>query len=279
MYIIQNMNDTYMDFVRFSLSEASRIAEMNFGKVAAVSVKGNDSNQVLTETDLEIGGKLIELIHTAYPDHNVIDEEKGCIDRGSRYTWVIDPIDGTSNFAAGIPTYGIILGLLDGGVPVAGGFSLPYFHEITVAQRGQGAYCNGEQLRVSTESSLLSSLVAYQIDGHQEDPDLTREESRIFGDVVLATRNIRTSGSVFDSLMVAKGKYGLYLNQTSKIWDNVGVQIVIEESGGIFTDFFGKPMDYSDPLTKADRNYTACFGAPQLHRQMQDSIKKAGTSI
>jgi myo-inositol-1(or 4)-monophosphatase len=90
----------------------------------------------------------------------------------------------------------------------------------------------------------------------------------------LGIRNLRAAGSTFDTIMVAKGKYGGYINQTSKIWDNVGQQIIIEEAGGIYTDFFGNPMDYPKPLQKAEQNFTWCIGAPELHKQLQAIIKK-----
>jgi myo-inositol-1(or 4)-monophosphatase len=74
-------------------------------------------------------------------------------------------------------------------------------------------------------------------------------------------------------MMVAAGKYGAYLNRTSKIWDNIAPQIIIEEAGGIFTDFFGQKIDYSDPLEKADQNFTMCTAAPALHQELQKIIR------
>lgn len=76
--------------------------------------------------------------------------------------------------------------------------------------------------------------------------------------------------------MIAEGKYGGLLNRTSKIWDNVAQQIIIEEAGGIYSDFFGNPMDYSDPLTKAKANFTFCAASPSLHEQLQTIIKEYG---
>ena len=74
--------------------------------------------------------------------------------------------------------------------------------------------------------------------------------------------------------MVAKGKFGGYLNRTSKIWDNVAQQILIEEAGGVYSDFFGKPIDYTNPLTRANDNFTVCAAPPALHKQLQDIIHK-----
>ena len=245
MYTFPNME--YKDFIIDALKLATDIANRNIGKVAGVTKEGNN-NQVLTETDVEIGKSIIEKIKNTYPDHNIIDEEAGVIDNGSQFTWVIDRIDGTSNFANGVPLYGTMIGLLESNVPIAGGISMPPFDEIYVAEKGFGAFCNDERIQVINETRLLSTLVAYTLDGHKETPNFTREETALMAEIILNIRNLRDSGSCFDAVMVAKGKFGGYLNRISKIWDNVAQQILIEEAGGIYTDFFGKPMDLHKPF-------------------------------
>ncbi|MBN1969274.1 MAG: inositol monophosphatase [Candidatus Delongbacteria bacterium] len=261
----------YSNFIESILEKSSEIATNYFGKVKG-TVKKDDSNQVLTKADLEIGKYIINRIKEKYPRHNIIDEESGITDNNSSYTWVIDPIDGTSNFANGVPNYGIIVGLLKGDKPLAGGVSLPFFEEIIIAQTNKGTYCNNTKLHVGKEKKLINTLVAYAIDGHQEKPSITEEECNTLSKIILRIRNLRASGSVVDGIMVARGKYGGYLNRTSKIWDNVGQQIIIEEAGGKYTDFFGKTMDYSKPLSKANDNFTWCMASPQIHKQLQKII-------
>lgn len=258
----------YTIFLQSTLEYTAEVARRNFGKVSGYS-KPSDNNQVLTDTDLEVGEYIVDAIQQHFPDHNIIDEEAGVIDRGSQYTWVVDPIDGTSNFANGVPTYGTMIGLLDGATPVAGGLSLPAFQEIYLAEKSHGATCNGVKLHMSEETSLLHTLVAYGIDGHQENPAYTVDECQTLAKIILGIRNLRSSNSVFDIGMLVKGKYGGALNRTSKIWDNVAQQILIEEAGGIYTDFEGNPMDYSHPLQKFEQNYTYCAAAPHLHEQLQ----------
>src|SRR3989344_3970191 len=261
----------YKEFITKVLEKSSKIALSYFGKVTGTTKPG-DNNQVLTEADLEIGKTIISLIKNTYPEHNIIDEEAGIIDNGSEFTWVIDPIDGTSNFAEGVVTYGIIIGLLKNNIPIAGGVALPSFSEIFVAEKDEGTFCNNEKIIIKGEHSLLYSLVAYSIDGHQESPSITEEECRLLAKVVLCIRNLRASGSVFDAIMTVKGKYGAYLGRTSKIWDNVGLQIIIEEAGGKYTDFFGKPIDYTNPLSKVKENYTWCMAEPNIHQEIQKII-------
>lgn len=265
-----------MDFRKFIhevLRSASGISNKNFGKVSGVT-KRSDNNQVLTETDVEIGGYLIGEIKKNFGRHNIIDEEAGVIDNNSEYTWVIDPIDGTSNFANGVAEYGIMIGLLQKDAPIAGGIALPYFSEICIAEKGGGAWLDDRRLAVSEEKNLLSVLVGYAIDGHQEDPQLTIDECKTLSAIILGCRNLRSSGSCYDAVQVAKGNFGGYLNRTSKIWDNVALQIILEEAGARSTDFFGKPMDYSRPLTRIGENFTMCAASPALHLQLQKIIRQ-----
>ncbi len=263
----------YQNFLQTHLAHASNIATDNFEKTKAIE-KGTDNNQVLTETDIEIGKYLVGEIQKVYPTHNIIDEEAGVIDKKSDYTWVVDPIDGTSNFASGIPTYGIMIGVLMDGQPIAGGIALPSFDEIYIAEKGSGAFCNGKKIQVTDKTDLLKCLSVYAIDGHQEDPEQTRKECELLADIVLSIRNLRISNSCFDLMMVARGKYAGWLNRTSKIWDNVAPQIIIEEAGGLFTDFMGNPMDYTNPLSKADNNFMVATAAPVLHKKLQELIHK-----
>jgi len=86
----------------------------------------------------------------------------------------------------------------------------------------------------------------------------------------LAARNMRNSGcEAIDHMYVAEGRYGGRVNMASKIWDNVGPQIICEEAGAIWTTHDGSPLDYINPLTKLDQNYTVCAAPPTLHKQLQ----------
>jgi len=260
-------------FIKNVLSEVSVTARNNFGNVSSTG-KPDDTNQVLTETDLEIGTCIVNKITSTYPTHSVIDEEAGVIEHSSEFTWVVDPIDGTSNFAAGIPTYGTMLGLLKDGIPIAGGIALPYFEEIYWAEKDKGAYCNDVKINVSKEKSLSNVLVAYGIDGYPNNPEITQKECAVLSDIIVNIRNLRTSNSCFDAAMVAGGKYGAWLNQTQKIWDHVAEHIIIEEAGGLYTDFYGKLIDYSNPTKRINEKFSVCAASPTLHAELQKVINK-----
>jgi len=197
----------------------------------------------------------------------------GVIDNKSAYTWVIDPIDGTSNFANGFPTFGIMIGLLKVESPLAGGISLPYFSELLYAEKGMGAYCNDKRLVVGKKSNLSKALIAYGIDGHPEKPEQTRRETLLLGKIALHALSLRMINScAYDLSALSQGKYGAVIHQTNQIWDCVAPQIIVEEAGGVYTNFFGAPMNYSNPLKRGKENFTFCAAAPGLHEQLQKII-------
>lgn len=267
-----NINMDFLQFIKNNLDKASGIAMNNFGKVSS-TVKGGDTNAVLTKTDLEIGELIIKNIRDNFPEHNIINEETGVVDKKSSFTWVIDPIDGTSNFAAGLPFFGVMLALMKDEQPLFSGISLPYFKEVYLAEKTKGAFCNGEKVEVTKEDNLLKVLVGYGIDSHRENPELTKKEATIFGELVLNIRNVRTTNSCFDELMLARGKYGGWLNQTLCIWDLVPVQLIIEEAGGKVTDFFGNKIDYKNHLQRTKENFTICAAPEVLHNKLQKIIR------
>lgn len=250
------------------------MARRFYGNVSA-SVKSENNNYVLTEADLAIGKMIVSVIQREYPAHNIIDEELGVIDKGSNFTWVVDPIDGTSNFAAATPLYGCMIGVLKDGVPLAGGVTLPSLNQTYIAEKGSGATCNGTPIHVSYETNLIDVLVAYGIDGHPEAPELTRAETRVLNDLILSIRNLRTSNSAYDLMMVATGSYGALANKTSKIWDNVAPHIIIEEAGGLYTDYSGKPVNYHGPLERSQQNFTVCTANTHLHAAMQTILHQS----
>jgi myo-inositol-1(or 4)-monophosphatase len=263
----------YRQFIKEQLLNAAETANSYFGKVSGI-VKEGDNNQVLTEADIAVGRRLVAAVQEFFPDHNIIDEEAGGTDKQSQFTWVIDPIEATSNFAAGLPQYGIMIGLLDGDVPIAGGVIAPVYNKLYLAEKGKGATCNDEPMHVTKEQNLLNVLVSYGIDGHQQNPARTKNECAVMADIILGCRNMRNSGcEALDPMYVAEGRYGGRVNTTSRIWDNVAPQIIAEEAGAIWTNANGSPTDYSYPLTKMEQNFTFCVASPTIHKQLQGIIK------
>jgi myo-inositol-1(or 4)-monophosphatase len=168
-----------------------------------------------------------------------------------------------------------MIGLLHGTQPIAAGIALPAFNTICTAGLGEGTWNERGRLAVLDTIDLDNALIAYGIDGRREAPEVTRDECSLIAELVLNCRNLRTSNSAFDTVMVAEGRYGAVLNQTSKIWDNVAPQLVIEEAGGLYTTLEGHRIDYTAALSDSDSpNFTFCAAAPRLHAQLQALIQR-----
>lgn len=258
----------FRNFIEETLRDSAEIALQMFGRVTA-KTKEYDNNQVLTEADLTIGRHIITQITTHYPSHNILDEEAGAIENNSIFTWVVDPIEATSNFASGSTEYGIMLGLLEGDQPLAGGIIAPSRNEIFLAQRGLGAAKNSQPLTVTDENKLRQSLVSFSADGYPDNPERTHREFNLATQLALTCRNLRNNGcEAIDSMYVATGAYGGRINMTSKIWDNVAPQIIIEEAGGCYVLLNGQSLDYSRPLQRLDDNYTILATTPDLKPQL-----------
>jgi myo-inositol-1(or 4)-monophosphatase len=180
---------------------------------------------------------------------------------------VIDPLDGTSNFAAGIPWFGVIICLLKNSVPVLSGCYLPVQNLLYLAEKEKGATCNNMRIMVSEETKLKNALVAYSLD-YSEEKRKTEQETRLIGRLVNNIRNLRSTNSVVDFCYTADGKLGGCMNQTTKIWDIAGPVLLIEEAGGKATDINGNPFDFNLTDENYKRNFTIVASNEVLHRQL-----------
>ena len=249
-----------------ALQEAGEILMANFGKLTRYTVKENQ-NSIVTKADFESEKKIIEIISDKFPNHNTLGEETGFQNRNSEYTWVVDPLDGTSNFAAGLPWFGVIICVLKNDVPVMAGCFLPVQNETYFAEKRKGATRNGKKIAVSAETKLQNILAAYSLDSSDE-PGKTEREAKIMQQLVLSIRNLRATNCLMDLCYTADGKLGACINQTTKIWDIAGPGLIIEEAGGKVTDIFGKTFDFSLTESNYNRNFTIACSNNILHPEI-----------
>ncbi|WP_416959412.1 inositol monophosphatase family protein [Streptomyces sp. Agncl-13] len=260
----------YLKFLGSLLKDAGEAA-LDFPQRMPSQVKGSDANQVVTAADLYIGSQIKRHIVKHFPQDSVIDEESGVTAGPSPITWVIDPIDGTSNFAVGSPLFGVMVGVLEHGNPVAGGVALPALAEIYVAEAGQGAYRNGERLRIPSDCDFSQQLIAYGMDIHPQEISL---DCGLIAGIASRCRGIRMSNSIFDCMMVAKGAYGAFMHRRNGIWDCVAAQVVIEEAGGVFSTMDGSALDYGNPLAETSGSFSILACAPSLHEAITEMTRK-----
>ncbi len=223
-----------------------RAGEIQLARQASgfqVSKKG--AIDLVTEVDLECERMCREVIAERFPDHDVLAEELGAGQGGaqaSRYRWIFDPLDGTTNYAHGLPIYCSSLGLEIDGVVQVGAVFDPSRQELFTAERGEGAYLNGRALAVSTTPALVDSLLVtgFPYDMHQQSGDLIE----LFAQFMGRARAVRRLGSAaLDLCYVAAGRFEAFWEQHLKPWDVAAGALIVEEAGGRITGMDGAPFD------------------------------------
>lgn len=261
---------SHLGFIEQVLGAAAeRAVALAAGPYRLVSLKAGDPAQVVTPADRAISELIARHIRQTYPDHRILDEEHDDHSPVTGATWVVDPIDGSSNYAAGSPLYGVMLGLVVDGTVVASGVALPALGETYLAQRGHGASVNGTALpTVEPPRQLSAALVAYGID--PADPDTVRADVELAAAIAAHCRGLRSANSVFDLMMVARGVYGAFLHRNTRIWDNVAPQLIVEEAGHRYTDLHGAPLRYHRPAAPL----TVRAGSTQVHQELDPIVRR-----
>ena len=215
------------------------------GQESGFRVDKKGSIDLVTEIDLACERMCRQIVGERFPDHDILAEELGGgpADRAaSRCRWVFDPLDGTTNYAHGLPIYCSSLALeIDGRSEVAAIYD-PTRTELFTAERGEGAYLNGRALRVSDTGVLLDSLLVtgFPYNVHEESGDLVE----LFGFFLGRARAVRRLGSAaLDLCYVAAGRFEAFWEQHLKPWDVAAGALIVEEAGGRVTGMDGAPFD------------------------------------
>jgi myo-inositol-1(or 4)-monophosphatase len=221
---------------------------------------------------------MVSAITTAYPRDGIVSEEAGFRASSSGITWVIDPLDGTANFAAGMPDFGVIIGILQQAQPIVGGMYLPAFDLLYLAERGSGATRNGERIAV-TEATDLRDVLIDQSFHFRDDPDRIDREMRVFRAVWPHVRGVRSSGCLRYLAQLAEGKLGAFIANEIGVWDIAGPYVVLTEAGARVTDLQGHALELSIDGHSWSRSLRAVGANPQLHQQLISIIRsvEAGT--
>jgi len=254
------------DFIYTALENAGEVLLSYFGNVKNIQVKGNNSS-IVTEADLAAEKAIFEVLARVPEPCNIISEESGFTGNDSEYTWVIDPLDGTSNFAAGLPWFGIMLVLFHEREPIQAGMYLPLEKQMYYAEKGKGARKNEVPIRTSDARQLKDVLISYSFD-FSEIPGRTRTEMQVIEKLASRVRNIRSTNSLLDFCFTSEGRLGASVNQTTKIWDIAAPWLVIREAGGSVADIEGKDITFDVNADAIYHNYTIAASASRIHEQL-----------
>lgn len=204
-----------------------------------MSVEKKSQNDFVTEADKAAEESLIESLLGAYPEHSILTEEQGWVgDKNAEFTWIIDPIDGTTNFMHGHPQYAISIGLLHKGAIQQAVVYAPAVNDMFIASRGVGAFLNERRIRVSRRFNMNECLIGTGfpvVDQSKLDDYLASLKA-----VITKTAGVRREGAAsLDLCNVAAGRTDGFWEMNLKQWDYAAGSLILQEAGGIVTDFSG----------------------------------------
>jgi len=213
-----------------------------FGSRVHVEKKGEID--LVTEVDLAVERMFRALIAERFPEHDVLAEEMGQTRVGASHRWVFDPLDGTTNYAHGIPIFCSTVALEIDGVPTVAAVYDPNRRELFTAERGVGAWLNGSPIKVSSPTTLIESVLVTGFPYDIREPQRMKQIVGLFAAFLAEARAVRRLGSAaIDLCWVAAGRMEGFWEQALQAWDVMGGALIVEEAGGRVTNIDGAPWD------------------------------------
>lgn len=243
------MNSDFTRVLHEALQAAGAIVQRRFQGDFIIENK-EGINNLVTEVDKQAEEAIINVILAAFPDHTILSEEAGLLEQHSDYVWIVDPIDGTVNFAHGIPLCCISIALRHKEDLLVGAVYNPMMNELFFAERGKGATLNGKPIHVSAKSDFSRACLVtgfpYQMPPEGEHP------LRAFERAILRGLPVRRLGSAaLDLCWVACGRFDGFWEYNLSPWDIAAGYLIVEEAGGAITDFDAKPYSVFNKQTLA----------------------------
>lgn len=255
------------EFVQDIAREAGRIVRDRFHTTKTFRQK-TDRGDIVTEVDELSEAYIVDRIIKEYPEHCILCEESGLLgNQNGDHVWIIDPIDGTRNYMTGIPFFCVSIGIAKNGLAQLGVIYDPIHDEMFFAQRGKGAYLNSEPISVSSEKSLNDSIVSVSWVKNKVDG---RKFVRYIEEISNETSYFRRLGSAALAMAyIACGRLDAYMQGGLNPWDVAAGVVLIEEAGGVLSDFTSKAID----LTK--KHVEIVTANPNIHLILMDKIIRA----
>ena len=231
-----------------------------FGKLQHVNEKKQAG--LVSEADLASEAVIRTFLQKNYPDFEFLGEEMAFKEKRQDFhskrknappRWILDPLDGTTNYVHSFPIFCISLGLEVDGEIVLGIIDVPMLNRTYHAQKGDGAYCNDTRLHVSERKGIRNSLLATGF--FADDPRALDEQLKIFSNLVSLARGVRRAGAAaYDLCMVAEGVFDAFWEKGLKPWDTAAGTLLVQEAGGLVTNYDGKPFSiYDDSILASSK--------------------------
>ena len=202
-------------------------------------------HDLVTEADRASERLVVDRLRSYFPSHAVVAEEGGGHESSSEYTWYVDPLDGTTNFAHGFPVFNVTIALERAGEMICGVVFDPTRQEMFTAERGGGAYLNNRRIRVTKTGELESCLVATGFPSRRRHLNIN---VHFYHQLAMMTHGVRRAGAAaLDLAYVACGRLDAFWEFELNPWDMAAGLLLVTEAGGRYTDMFGDPHDLRGP--------------------------------
>lgn len=242
--------------------KSARVLRYYLGNLSEIEKKGEID--LVTKADIESEKAITETIKCAFPDHSILAEESGLMSNNSAFRWIIDPLDGTTNFAHQLPLFCCSIALEHKGEIIAGIVLNPVTDELFTAVKNRGAYLNGVKISVSRKNDVRDSLLVTGFPYNVK--EIIKPVMERMTNCILASQGVRRLGSAaLDLCYVACGRFDGFWEQNLKPWDTAAGYLVACEAGAAVTDFANNPFQ-----TEMDE-ILATNGL--IHSQMLDLMK------
>ena len=242
-----------LNFAIQTARDAGRVLAEKFGRAIQITNKGDID--LVTEADLAAERLIIERIRSHYPRHSILSEEAGDViaieGEQSEYKWIVDPLDGTTNYAHGYPAFCVSVALEHEGRVCLGVVYDPLRDELFAAERGDGATLNGRRVRVSATDDLNRALLCT---GFPYDVRERNDFARHFRNFIMSAQSVRRDGSAaLDLAYVAAGRFDGFYEEGLRPWDVAAGVLLVKEAGGRVTHYDGKPFQiYTPPIAASN---------------------------
>jgi myo-inositol-1(or 4)-monophosphatase len=203
-------------------------------------VREKADRTLVTNADLAAEGEILNRLRDAFPRDGILSEEAGVLGPEGGRQWIVDPLDGTSNFSRGLPFFTVSIALWEGGEPAVAALYMPVLDELFLATRDTPSTLNGEEIRISGTGTVQDAMINVYFDRHYR----LEEGLEIFRRVALRCEGrVKTMGSTASLLCyVACGRLDGFVRNTTKIWDVAAGSLILQQAGGTITDFEGRPL-------------------------------------
>lgn len=232
---MQNSYSHFLATAQSAVLEAGKLALSMQSRLHEIQFKGE--KDVVTEADFACDAAIRKTLSTAYPDHNLVTEEDVALEKGSEYTWFVDPVDGTVNYSRGFPLWGVSVGLRQGNQLIVGAIYLPALNELYTVTLGGGAFLNGKPIHTSSVNQMHEAIISHgdfnvgATDSERQELNARNVSAR--AQTAGAMQRVKCMGSaVLEGAFVATGRMEAYCMLAMKPWDVAVTGLLVTEAGG-----------------------------------------------